>query len=96
MLGGMLVFGGIATAHMPAGETQPQVHPAVAYFLALLATVGFGANGLDFWAMYTSCHGLYLSRRTGHRNTHLKFRIAWNGGEGNRAVQLADDSSYRI
>jgi hypothetical protein len=35
---GVLVLGGIAASHMPAGQAQPQMHPRVAHLDALLAT----------------------------------------------------------
>jgi hypothetical protein len=39
MLGGMLVFGTIATTDMAAGEAKPQMNPGVAHFQAFLAAV---------------------------------------------------------
>jgi hypothetical protein len=37
MLGGVLVLGRVATAHMSAGETQAQMNPGIASFNTVLA-----------------------------------------------------------
>jgi hypothetical protein len=47
MLGGMLVFGAVAAAHVAALETQAQVHPGVAHFQTFLATAGVGLHVVD-------------------------------------------------
>ena len=40
MLGGVLVFGRIAAAHVTTLHAQAQMHPGVAHFQALFATLG--------------------------------------------------------
>jgi hypothetical protein len=37
---GVLIFGRVATADVPTGETKPKVNPSVAHFEALFAAVG--------------------------------------------------------
>jgi hypothetical protein len=39
MFGGVLVLGGITTAHMAAFKADAQVHPRIAYSQAILATI---------------------------------------------------------
>jgi hypothetical protein len=39
MLRGVLVFGAVATTHVPAGKTQSQVNPSVAHLQTFFATV---------------------------------------------------------
>jgi hypothetical protein len=39
MFGCVFVFRGVATAHMSAGKTEPQVNPSVTQFHAILANV---------------------------------------------------------
>jgi hypothetical protein len=41
MLGGMFVLRRIAATHMPANLAEPQVHPGITHFYALLAGVRF-------------------------------------------------------
>jgi hypothetical protein len=48
MLGGVLVLGGIAAAHVPTDETFPQVDPGVADFEAFLAAFAAGSYFLNF------------------------------------------------
>jgi len=40
MLGGVFVLGGITTSHMPTGETEAEMNPAIAHLEALLASGG--------------------------------------------------------
>jgi hypothetical protein len=40
MLGGMLIFGGVAATDVAALHAQAEVHPGVAHFQALFATLG--------------------------------------------------------
>ena len=42
MFGGVLVLGGIATAHMATFKASAQVHPCIANAQAILATTGGG------------------------------------------------------
>src|SRR5438093_612569 len=52
MLGGVLVFRRIATAHVAASEAQPQVHPCISYFEAFLAAA---ASRLDIAHLIEVC-----------------------------------------
>jgi hypothetical protein len=56
VLGGMLVFGRIATAHMPAFHAQPEVHPGVTHFQALFAPASVWRDRPDLIEMLTGCH----------------------------------------
>jgi hypothetical protein len=47
MLRGVLVLGGIAATHVPATQTQPKVHPAVAHLQAFFAAFGFWLYALN-------------------------------------------------
>jgi len=40
MLGGVLVFGGVAASDVAALHAQAEMHPGVAHFQALFATLG--------------------------------------------------------
>lgn len=40
VLGGMLVFGGVAAAHMAANQAKAEMHPSVAHFCAFAAFMG--------------------------------------------------------
>ena len=44
MLGGMLVFRGIAAAHVAALQAKTQVHPSVSHFQAFLAALRAGSH----------------------------------------------------
>jgi hypothetical protein len=57
VLGGMLVFAGIAAAHVPALQAKAQVYPAIAACQALFTAVGFGRYVLDMVQMRTVRHG---------------------------------------
>jgi hypothetical protein len=68
MLSGMKVLGGvaprglIATAHVSAGSTQPQVYPVLMNFQAFLAAQGARHHGLDSIEMRAfDFHGRALS-----------------------------------
>ena|SRR5690349_3652135 len=39
MLGGMLVFGGVAAAYVSARQAKPEMNPAVSHLQALLTTI---------------------------------------------------------
>jgi hypothetical protein len=41
MLGGMLIFGGIAAAHVAAEEAEAEMYPGIAHFQALFAAFAF-------------------------------------------------------
>jgi hypothetical protein len=59
MFGGVLVLGGIATAHMAAFEADAQVHPCIANAQAILATIGRGLYVLNLVEMAAnSWHGV--------------------------------------
>ena len=47
VLGGMLVFGGIAATDMAALQTEPKMDPGISCFQALFATMGFGFYRLN-------------------------------------------------
>jgi hypothetical protein len=51
VLSGMLVFGGVATAYVPANETKPQVHPTVPHLQTLFAALGLGLDRTDLIEM---------------------------------------------
>src|SRR6201993_4113874 len=58
MLGRVLVLGRIAAADMATLETQPQVHPGVVHFEALLAALAARFHLFDVLLMSTSLsHG---------------------------------------
>ncbi len=62
VLGGVLVFRGIAATHMTAGQAKPQVDPGVADLDAILAFMFTGVPDLDLIKVSASfCHGLHLS-----------------------------------
>jgi hypothetical protein len=54
MLGGVLVFGVIATADVPANEAKAQMNPAVAHLQTFLAAFGLRLNGANLVGMRTS------------------------------------------
>jgi hypothetical protein len=53
VLGGVFVFGGIATSNVPADEAEPQVHPRVAHFEAFFAARFIRLLELDLIEMCT-------------------------------------------
>jgi hypothetical protein len=52
MFGGVLIFGRIAAAHLPAHHAHAQMNPGVAEFYALFANVCFGGGELDLIEMF--------------------------------------------
>jgi len=56
MLGGVLVFGGIAAADVAAFEAQAQVDPRVAHFQALFAAAGVRFDGANLRKMRALRH----------------------------------------
>jgi hypothetical protein len=53
MLGGMLVLGRIAAAHVPTSETQAQVNPRIAGLNTVFAHMLFRFSDLDLIKMGT-------------------------------------------
>ena len=63
VLGGVLVFRGIAAAHMSTAKAQSQVDPGITNLDAILAFVFGSVLNLDLIEMSASFgHVLYLSR----------------------------------
>ena len=56
VLGSVLVLGGIAAAHIATFHTQPQMHPRIAGFYALLTNALVGACNCDLIQMRALCH----------------------------------------
>src|SRR5205823_5760088 len=56
MLGGMLILGRIAAAHVAAGQAQAQVHPSVAHFQTLLASARVRLDFANLIGMRACCH----------------------------------------
>src|SRR5580698_3645868 len=54
MLGSMLVLGGVTAAHVAANEALPQMHPGVAHFQTLFATLAAGRYLPNFFHVRTS------------------------------------------
>lgn len=54
--GRMFVFAGVAAPHMPARQTDPKMHPGIAHFQALLATLRAGLHGLNLIDVITFAH----------------------------------------
>jgi hypothetical protein len=54
MLCGVLVFGGVATANMPAAQTKTQVNPTVTHLEAFFAALGFGLHAMNLIEVRTS------------------------------------------
>src|SRR6266850_3561542 len=55
VLGGVLVFRGIATTHVSTLQAEPQVDPSVAGFYALLAYVLVGSRNFDLIQVRAFC-----------------------------------------
>jgi hypothetical protein len=53
VLGGVLVFGGVTAAHVPAGEADAKVDPAVADRETVFATLGAGGDVPDLFRVIT-------------------------------------------
>jgi hypothetical protein len=58
MLGGVLVFGGVAAADVAAFQAEAQVDPSVAHLEAFLATVRMRFYGANQTEMRTSNHSI--------------------------------------
>jgi hypothetical protein len=59
MFGGMLVFGGIAAANMPANQAFAQMHPAIPHLQTFFATFGARLNIVNLIGMDTGfCHDI--------------------------------------
>jgi hypothetical protein len=58
VLGGMLVSGGVAAAHVPAFQARSEVDPGIAHGNAFCAGVGFGWNVFAVCKMFADRHGL--------------------------------------
>ena len=57
MFGCMLILGRVATSHMPAAETKPQMDPFIAHFYAFFADMYVGFADFDLIEMGASvCH----------------------------------------
>jgi hypothetical protein len=58
VLGGVLILGRIAAAHLPAGQAQAQMNPGIADFQALLASAFIGVFDFNLIEMFAgSSHG---------------------------------------
>jgi hypothetical protein len=68
MLGGMLVFRRVTTAHVSAGEAQAKVNPGVAHLHAFFADVRFAGFDLDLIEVRTSVVHIGVS-------TNYSFRV---------------------
>lgn len=80
MLGGVLVFGGVAAANVAASEAETQVDPGIAHFEALFAAFGFWFYIFDLIEMGADAgHMLLLgsSPRCLNRYANLKAGITW-------------------
>jgi hypothetical protein len=58
MFRGVLVFGGIATADVAAGQAKPQVYPGIVHFETLLATVRLRLHVMNLVEMCAFGHTL--------------------------------------
>ena len=58
MLGGVLVFGGIAAADVAALHAQPEMHPGVTHFQTLFAALGVWRHFVNVAQMRASAHDL--------------------------------------
>jgi hypothetical protein len=52
VLGGVLILGRIAAAHLAAYQAQSQMHPGVAYLQAFLASAFVGVFEFDLIEMF--------------------------------------------
>jgi len=59
VLGGVFVLGRIATAHVTAGEAEPQVYPDIPHLQALFAALGVWTYVLDLIQMLTGDHSRF-------------------------------------
>jgi hypothetical protein len=62
MLGRMLVFGRVTTAHMAANKALPQMDPGIAHLQTLFAAVAAGRHLANFLHVRTAA--LYLRHRS--------------------------------
>jgi hypothetical protein len=60
MLGGMLVFGIVAAAHMAAGKAETQMDPGVSHLKAFLAAVSARLHLADLLDVCAGRHGFGL------------------------------------
>jgi hypothetical protein len=60
MFGRVFVLRGIATAHLPAFQAQPQMDPAVSHFYALFANMGVSAGESNLIEMSAFRHAFLL------------------------------------
>jgi hypothetical protein len=58
MLRGVLVFGGIAAAHVSADQAQAQVYPCVAHFQAFFAAARVWLDVPNLIHVRACCHAL--------------------------------------
>jgi hypothetical protein len=58
VLGGVLVFGGVAASDVAALHAQTKMHPGVAHFQALFAALGVWRNFVNVAQMRASAHDL--------------------------------------
>jgi hypothetical protein len=61
MLGGVLIFGGIAATHVAAGEAQAQVHPLVPHLQAFLAAARMRLDVVNLIRMRASVADFHRS-----------------------------------
>jgi hypothetical protein len=69
MPSGVLVLGGVATSHVAAAQTEPEMNPGVAHLQAFFAPRAAGMDLLDFTKVSAicvchrafSCHGIRCS-----------------------------------
>jgi hypothetical protein len=59
MLGGVLVFRGIAAAHVAAGQAQAQVYPGVAHLQAFLAAARVRLDVVNLIGMRASVQNFH-------------------------------------
>ena len=73
VLGGVLVFRRIAAAHMPAGQAQAQMNPAVAGLEAFLASMRMRPYVVNLIEMCTGMHSLLFNFRQISGQRHLRL-----------------------
>src|SRR5216683_4231814 len=99
VLGGVLVFRGVAAADVPAALTQTQVHPTVAHLETLFASLGFRLYGTDLigvGAVVGHSSLLVALLRGLNRDAYRKARVARHGVHGNLAVHFGDDAIDKV
>jgi hypothetical protein len=60
VLGGVLILGRIAAAHVSAGKAETKMNPGVAQLEAFFAAFRFGVDRLDVLTVIAVGHGLCL------------------------------------